>query len=40
MQARGSDIAFVAANHVLVKGALFLTVGVVAAADVRRGPGR
>ncbi len=34
-----SDIAFVAANHVLVKGALFLTVGVVATADLRRGLG-
>ena len=32
-----SKIAFYAANHVLVKGALFLAVGVAAATDVRRG---
>ncbi len=31
-----SKIAFYAANHVLVKGALFLAVGVAAATDVRR----
>ena len=29
-------VAFYAANHVLVKGALFLAVGVAAATDVRR----
>ena len=31
-----SDVAFYAANHVLVKGALFLAVGVAAATDFRR----
>ena len=35
-----SEVAFYAATHVLVKGALFLTVGVAAAADIRRGWGR
>ncbi len=31
-----SKVAFYAANHVLVKGALFLAVGVAAATDLRR----
>ena len=31
-----SEVAFYAANHVLVKGALFLAVGVAAATDFRR----
>ncbi len=31
-----SAVAFYAANHVLVKGALFLTVGAAAATDLRR----
>jgi formate hydrogenlyase subunit 3/multisubunit Na+/H+ antiporter MnhD subunit len=35
-QGAGSAVAFYAANHVLVKAALFLTVGVAAALDGRR----
>jgi formate hydrogenlyase subunit 3/multisubunit Na+/H+ antiporter MnhD subunit len=31
-----SEVAFAAANHVLVKGALFLAIGVAAAVDFRR----
>jgi formate hydrogenlyase subunit 3/multisubunit Na+/H+ antiporter MnhD subunit len=31
-----SKVAFTAANHVLVKGALFLAIGVAAATDLRR----
>jgi formate hydrogenlyase subunit 3/multisubunit Na+/H+ antiporter MnhD subunit len=34
-QGAGAEVAFYAANHVLVKAALFLTVGVVAALDGR-----
>ena len=34
-QGAAADVAFYAANHVLVKAALFLTVGVVAARDGR-----
>jgi formate hydrogenlyase subunit 3/multisubunit Na+/H+ antiporter MnhD subunit len=34
-RAAGADVAFYAANHVLVKAALFLTVGVVATLDGR-----
>ena len=34
--ARRPQVAFYAANHVLVKGALFLAVGVAAATDFRR----
>ena len=37
-QASASDVAFYAANHVLVKAALFLTVGVVAARSGRARP--
>ena len=35
-QSAASDVAFYAANHALVKAALFLTVGVVATLDERR----
>ena len=35
-QGAAPDAAFYAANHVLVKAALFLTVGVVAALGGRR----
>ncbi len=34
-----TQVAFYAANHLLVKGALFLIVGVAAASDLRRGWG-